>query len=187
MDAKKLPSADRIRALLDYNPESGSLTWKERPREDFKSVGSWKSHNTKYAGKPAFTCRMNGGFDGKIDGGLYRAHRVIWKLVTGLEPTGDIDHIDGNPYNNTWRNLRDVPRALNSKNKCRLRRTTRPYNGVFFRYNAWQAVITIDWKYQHLGSFRTVDEAIAARKRAEAGGGFHENHGRPFRQRVRQP
>lgn len=41
------------------------------------------------------------------------AHKVvkeevwIWKLQTGMDPVGDIVHLNGDPFDNRWKNLRD--------------------------------------------------------------------------------
>lgn len=49
----------------------------------------------------------------------YQATHVIFKLMTGRWPNEGmlIDHIDGNPFNNAWSNLREVTRAQNNYNR----------------------------------------------------------------------
>src|SRR5262245_14420263 len=93
-------SSKQLAELLEYNPETGELRWKRRPRGPQR----W---NTRWAGKPAFTTKLRGGYRmGRIHWGAYYAHRVIWALMTGAWPTSEIDHIDGDPSNNRWANLR---------------------------------------------------------------------------------
>ena len=38
---------------FDYVPESGLLTWRTRPLQQFCDPRVWKLWNTRYAGKPA--------------------------------------------------------------------------------------------------------------------------------------
>ena len=48
----------------------------------------------------------------------YAAHRIIWVLTYGsIEPEMVIDHLDGDPLNNSIENLRLTTCAVNQKNK----------------------------------------------------------------------
>ncbi len=61
----------------------------------------------------------------------YLAHRVVWVLINGkIDNTLDIDHIDGNPWNNRQENLRLVPKLLNQRNRKRMSNNKTGYNGV---------------------------------------------------------
>ena len=44
-----------IRKLLDYDPETGKLTWRARDRKWFKSDRDCNAWNAKLSGKEAFT------------------------------------------------------------------------------------------------------------------------------------
>jgi hypothetical protein len=100
------------------------------------------------------------------------AHRVAWKIMTGVDPT-EIDHIDGNRGNNKWSNLRDGTRSDNLRNVSLKRNNKSGSMGVSFskRQQKWIASI---W----LGSFDSKEEAIEIRKKYEALLGYHANHGR---------
>jgi hypothetical protein len=185
MAAKALPSQEVLRQLLDYNPETGALTWKVRDLHWFSDGSQTRQHNAaiwngKNAGRAALvTALPTGHLYGGIGGTKYLAHRVIWKMVYGVDPIG-IDHIDGNPANNRIKNLRQASQLVNGKNAKTSKRNTSGVMGVEWRSdrNKWVARITVDYRSRHLGCFDTFDAALAARKQAERELGFHENHGR---------
>lgn len=177
---KKLPDRELLTSLLSYNQETGELFWKARPLDSFANERCGKSWNTKWAGKPAFTAVDALGHKiGAISHVLYRSHRVIYKLMTGEDPD-HIDHINGVYADNRWANLRSVPSNVNQKNMKRSRSNSSGTTGVSWdkSKNSWMVVITVDRKSIHLGRFKDINDAIAARKQAEATYGFHINHGR---------
>ena len=88
--------------------------------------------------------------------GFYPAHRVIWKLAYGKDPENVIDHIDGNPSNNSLKNLRDVPVFINAQNRTR---TKKKYLGVVVGPRESRAVITRNGKIYDLGMYDTPEEA----------------------------
>lgn len=173
-----------LRSLIRYEPETGELFWLPRPVEMFPCKCAHHRWTKRFVGKKAFSAKMaNGYLLGRIFGKGFLAHRVVWALVHGEWPKGHIDHIDGNPKNNCINNLRDVPEHLNHRNNARKRDTKAPCNGVQYmpRRKKWRARIHYDGLTRHVGVFETLEEAIAARKDAEAANGFHPNHGRANR------
>lgn len=61
----------------------------------------------------------------------YLAHRVVWLLYYGtIDPDLDIDHIDGNPWNNKITNLRLVPKKVNQRNRKKMKNNSTGLNGV---------------------------------------------------------
>lgn len=184
MAIRKLPPQEVLRQLLEYDPDTGKLFWRERPEslftkgKRFKPSTQSKQWNTRYAGKEAMTSVGAGGYlKGTIDGVYYLAHRVIWKLVTGIDPD-EIDHIDGGRANNRFDNLRDVNRGQNAKNIATPRTNTSGVMGVYSVSKSWTASIRANGLQIHLGTFDTMEEALEARKAAEVAYGYHENHGR---------
>lgn len=111
---------------------------------------------------------------------MYLAHRLAWLLQTGDWPEFEIDHIDGDALNNRWENLRDVPSFENKKNMPLYRTSTSGVAGVRWKTDAgkWVARININGKTVHLGYYGSKEDAVRARKFAEAEHGFHRNHGR---------
>lgn len=180
MATKPLPPQSVLKQLLRYNPETGRLFWRARPLSYFTEERYWKIWNTKNAGKEALISPTRYGYGaGRLfDIGVF-AHRVIWKLVTGCEAE-HIDHVDGNPRNNKFKNLRSVTVSENQRN-CRISKNN--ISGVvgvhWYKNNSkWRAEIGVDGKAKHLGYFNDFKKAIHARKAAEMKYNFHPNHGR---------
>lgn len=153
-----LPSQTYLLECLEYFPESGLLFWKIRPQQHFSTPRGWKVFNGSFSGKQAFTTINLGYYQGGLDGKTYQAHRIIWKMVTAVDPV-DVDHIDHCGTNNKWANLRNATRGQNNINSL-LRK------GVHFipRTGRWRARLTIDYKPFHIGYFSTEADALAARK-----------------------
>lgn len=168
---RQLPSQEFLRALLEYDPETGVFTWKYREGTGYGAP----QFNARYAGKEAFTALCNGYRHGSIIKHRFLAHRVAWKWFYGTEPT-EVDHINGVKTDNRIVNLRCVTRRENSRNQKLHRSNKTGFPGVFFlRENGLYQVMIAS---RHVGRFTSLDEAIAARKSAQADLGFHPNHGR---------
>ena len=171
---RKLPAQELLQQLLSYDPSTGELRWKPRPLEMFTSERAAKSWASQNLGKLAFNTNCNGYKTGKIQGEQHWAHRVIWKLMTGEDPDV-IDHLDGNPANNAWSNLKATDTRGNAMNQRRPRNNVSGVVGVYWirSESRWKA--SIAGKY--LGTFDTFEEAVAARKAAEKVLGYSGRHG----------
>lgn len=110
---KPLPPIDALNAALEYSPDTGDITWRQREDRD-------KAWNAHYAGKTAGCNSGNGYLQIRFDGKGYRYHRIAWALHHGEDP-GDslIDHADGDPLNNRISNLRLATRTDNQRNSKR--------------------------------------------------------------------
>lgn len=173
-----LPSQRALRELLDYDPETGSLTWRERGGHWFDTWASRDSWNAKHAGKEAFGIVARGYRCGRLLGHPVKAHRVIWKWMTGEDPEV-VDHINGQRSDNRWANLRSVSLTENARNCSRPRNNRSGRVGIAGRADGtWRAYIGTGKRQQMLGTFRTFEEAAAARARAERDLEYHSNHGR---------
>lgn len=183
---RPMPSAEYLRECFELR-DGGRLFWRARPARHFQgssfrsAEGCANNWNSAHAGDEAFTTVCHGYRMGLliVDGQRHKlyAHRVIWKMVHGVEPD-EIDHVDGNRSNNDPANLRDVDRAENTKNRRLSRRNKSGCHGVTWaaREQKWavQAPITA----KGLGYYTDLSTAIAVRKAAEHAANFHENHGR---------
>ena len=80
-----------------------------------------------------------------------------------------VDHINGNKYDNRKNNLRVCTIAENCYNKGLLINNTSGYTGVSWskKLNKWRARIGYRRKEYSLGCFDNLDDAIKARKQAE--------------------
>lgn len=174
-----------LEELLEYDPDTGRFVWKPRPARFFGGVRP-KEHtaanwNAIHAGSEAFTAVSVRGYKfGAIFNKTVTAHRVAWAMAHGEWPSGEIDHINGDPLDNRLVNLRQVSRTQNGRNLKKSSANTSGRTGVTWdaSRSKWQAMIRIDRKNVHLGRFATFEDACAARADAELKAGFHANHGR---------
>ncbi|MCP4341331.1 MAG: HNH endonuclease [Desulfobulbaceae bacterium] len=161
------PSYEYIQSILTYDLVSGELLWKFNPKRK-------KNWNTSWAGKVAGSInRPNKKKDYyrrvlNVSGQMIKAHHIVWLLRTGDWPTQEIDHIDRNPLNNRWWNLRLSDRSqqnLNTKLRSDNQSGTK---GVCFDKKAgkWKAEIWRNRKNKFLG-YGTLEECRELRLKAE--------------------
>jgi hypothetical protein len=185
-DMKDLPSIELLRKLLRYEPETGKLFWLERPRDMFPSKRGHSVWNARYANKEAFTCvNAYGYLHGRIARSAYYAHRIAWALFYGEQPSGEVDHINGDKADNRLENLRDVSRSVNQRNVPLKASNKSGHNGVIWHSasSKWMARITINQVVKYLGVYENIEDAIAARVAAQSGLGFTDRHGNNEAQR----
>ncbi len=89
----------------------------------------------------------------------------------------EVDHINGDGSDNRWCNLRESNPQKNACNRRRRKTNSSGCTGVFRKHDRWFALITFHGKRKHLGTFRSLDAAIKARKDAERELGFSPEHG----------
>jgi hypothetical protein len=145
---------DQLRALLHYNPETGIFTWKV------------KTCRKVVPGAIAGYIKPEGYTIIRINKKRYVASRLAWFYVTENWPLNDIDHIDGNPRNNAFNNLRDVSTAANIQNQKRAhsRNKTGKLLGVSKLKSSkrWRARICTNGVSTLIGWFDTPEEAHQA-------------------------
>lgn len=150
---RSLPAltADRLREVLRYDPETGVFTW-------LVCMSNARS------GAVAGGVRADGYWRIGVDKIVYLAHRLAWLYVNGEWPSNQIDHIDGSRSNNRINNLRDVSNDVNQQN----RRWARSDNissgliGVGMKRGKWRARIQVGGVLRQIGTFDTPEEAHAA-------------------------
>lgn len=151
---RKPLTAERLREILHYDPETGLFTWCAHTTPRHRTTG----------GQIAGRRQSRGYIQITIDGRCYVAHRLAWFYITGSWPAAEIDHINGIRDDNRFVNLREATRAQNMANSRRLHSNTSGFKGVSFdkRDGRWRAYIRGNQRRHHLGSFDTPEEAHAA-------------------------
>lgn len=193
MAIRPLPDPILLRKLIEYRPDTGELIWLPRPPEIFAEGRRGAEHtcavwNTKNAGKRALGhVHSKRHFAGTLLGQVFLAHRVAWAVHYGVSEFGLIDHRDGNGFNNRIKNLRLASWEMNMQNAQQRRDCSSGVTGVHWHVNKrwgnphWVARIQCGKRRIFLGSFETLDEAVAVRRLAEERYGFGPVHGRPVR------
>lgn len=175
-----LPSQEYLKECLNYNPLTGLLHWKERPREHFKTAHGWNIFNSKFANKIAMNQKRKDGYlSGGLDGKTYFTHRIVYKIFHGTEPE-HILHSKGNREDNRIQSLSEGTENENMKDQKKYTTNKSGVVGVCFHKvtSKWQAFINDNGKKFYLGLFLEKDAAIAARKEAEVKWKYHPEHGK---------
>lgn len=142
---------ERLRELLDYDPETGIFT-----RRITRGNGA--------AGQPAGADCGRGYLKIAIDGRDYRAHRLAWFYHYGEWPPGEVDHKNTIKADNRIANLRLATPVENCRNRPLRSDNTSGYRGVSYSKakSKWTAYIYIDGKKRQLGVHEAPEAAAAA-------------------------
>lgn len=145
-------SAERLRELLSYDAAAGPFRWR-------RTVSS-----TAVAGSEAGSRHTFGYITIRIDGRRYLAHRLAWLYQTGDWPAGHIDHINRQPSDNRFSNLRLATNAQNSFNGSGPAPGQSGFRGVVWhaRDRVWQARIRHNGRRLTLGTYHSAIEAAKA-------------------------
>lgn len=136
-----LPSVGELNELFEYR--DGNLYWKVDRR----------GHKVK--GQLAGGVSKKGYRHVRVAGVYYKVHRLIWKMHYGTDPGPYLDHINGNKLDNRIGNLREVDNSTNCLNR-------KQKNYQRTRSGRYTARTMVNYKYVHLGTHDTIEEAEAA-------------------------
>lgn len=143
---------ERLRTLIDYNPETGVFKRKVKlsSRANLeKEIGVIAQNGRKYI---------------SVDGKPYLAHRLAWLYVTGSWPTQNIAFLDRDYLNLRFANLKEETFAETaSKGCCRSGNSSGIKNVSWDKYKKkWVATKTQDYKRILLGYFDNKEDAAKA-------------------------
>ena len=145
-------SQSELKELVSYDPETGVFTLAKHRHGTTRKVGEQVGSFTKA-----------GYLETCISQKRYLLHRLAFLYMTGSLPDKVVDHINGNPADNRWGNLRCVNHRANAENTDKLRAdNTTGYRGVHRWHGKYRAKINSGGKQIHLGTFETAEQAAKA-------------------------
>ncbi len=112
----------RIKDVLSYDPETGSLTWKSK-------TSAWDRTGDEAAPLP----NDKGYRYISLDKGDYLAHRLAWVIMKGEFPKGRLTFKDGDKSNLKWENL------IERQPLCKAKFDHRTAEGKSAYGKAWRA------------------------------------------------
>lgn len=150
-------TAERVRELFHYDPETGLFT-----RRVSRRAGT-KAGDIAGGIKPS-------GYRVIWIGANHMAHRLAWLYVHGVWPDGHIDHINQVKDDNRIANLRIATRSENMQNRRMYKNNASGFRGVYWlkKHKRWTAKIVANGKKSYLGFYLTPEEAYAAYCKAAA-------------------
>ena len=158
---------ERLKETVKYDRETGFFHWVEARRG-------------LLIGDRAGCTSPEGYVVIRIDGTLYQAHRLAWLYVTEEDPKTGIDHINGNPSDNSFVNLRLASQEHNVLNARKRTDNTSGIKGVCWcpRKNKWRGYVSVRGRQVLSKYFDRKDAAtIAVRAVREHLHGEFTNHG----------
>lgn len=157
-------TAQQLRAILDYDHQTGVFRWKHR----HDAPACW---NAKWAGRVAGRDNGRGYVGISINNRRHYAHRLAWLYVFGCFPPEGrvIDHADDNRSNNAIANLQLATVSQNGSRRPAPKHNTSGITGVSWnsRRLKWEAYITVNSSRIALGFFESKETAITKRRAAE--------------------
>ena len=173
-------AADIFLKSLDYDPDTGILTW--RPKDESKF--DCKRWNTRYAGKEAGCLDISNGYKNimlksEIFRRRFKYHRVAWLVFYGEWPSKQVDHINHIRSDNRICNLRDVTHQQNCRNRGMNSNNTSGVMGVCWHREVgkWVAQSACKGEKIFVGSYASKEDAAEAICNYYESNGFHPNHG----------
>lgn len=172
MSATEPLTRKRLKELLDYNPETGVFTWKEREsgskgfRQAGKTAGRvWRGRYTSYRTI-------------KVDQVDYLAHRLVCLYVKGYWPE-ETDHRNGVGIDNHLKNLSFGTKAQNLRNRALSSNSSTGVCGVSFIQDKGVYAVSVksEGKTYWGGRFKTLGEATKKARQMYENLGFPPTHG----------
>lgn len=161
------PTQTELKEFLSYDPTTGYLIWIK------------KLAHTTVIGSRAGSLSKSGYRRLTFRGRNYQEHHIIWCIVYGQFPVGQIDHENQIRDCNVINNLREVTKAENARNRSRISNHL-DEAGIWYckRRKRYIAEITYEGKKVFQKSYIDIEDAIKERKAKALELGFHDNHGK---------
>jgi hypothetical protein len=141
-------TAERLREVLSYDPETGYFFWKEH--RDKRRIGE----RAGPVGDGTYYRSI------AIDGTQFFEQRLAWLYVTGEWPLFIVDHKNEDKTDNRFENLRDVNWSVNNLRKTLHPKNTTGRTGVSLHQSGrYRASLYHNGRQVYHKLFATVDEA----------------------------
>jgi len=168
-EAKEKIDAKLVQRAFRYCPQTGKFWHQERPSAWFRSPAAAAAWNAAYAGKPVGRAYHNKGYHLlTFQNKKIRAHRAAFACELGHWPHGEVDHINGDPADNRWSNLRVCSHRLNRVNTGGWENSSSKFVGVSWNRRAgkWMAQYMAGGVNHYLGLYESAEGAARARDAA---------------------
>ena len=135
----------QIKERLNYDPNTGILTWKSVVR-----------YSNRRIGQQAGRVNSLGYRQVELLGKKRKATNLIWYMQTGVYPSEKIiDHKNRIKSDDRWENLRESTWAQNQANTGIRSDNTSGYKGIHYckNINKWRATLQYNKKKVHIGYF----------------------------------
>ncbi len=149
-------TADELKSVLHYDPDTGAFSWKTENRNGWKPGLPAGSKGRFGASKKEYVQIM-------IGRRKYYAHRLAWLYMTGEMPALRVAHLNNDGTDNRWCNL-----VHESAFETQIRNhpdlpSGGEYPGVRRRGNRFEARVKVKGGYVTVGYFDTPELAHRAR------------------------
>ena len=166
---KPLPPREELEKMWAYDPQTGVFRHKI-------------TYGSKKKGEIAGTDGTNRYVCLRYKGKLLAAHRVAWLFVYGEDPCDVfIDHINGDCYDNSIKNLRLCNVQQNACNQSLSAKNKTGVKGVSWcsKTKQYKGAVTFNRKYYFAGRFDELQQAIDAVRslRNQLHGDFYTHRG----------
>jgi hypothetical protein len=160
---------EMLASVLTFDESKGRFYW----------LGTGRG---KPVGKEAGSFDAHGYGQINVFGKVWKEHRLVWLWMHGELPPCQLDHVNHDRRDNRPENLRLADNIENHKNRPMQNSNKSGYIGVWHdkKRGHFQAYINVNRKRINLGQFKTLEQAIEARRSANLKYGFHENHGSDY-------
>jgi len=169
LEKESLLTANEVKKLLHYDPETGFFTWLCDPFTGPRRKGTIAGVIGSFGYRSIKIAQIK-----------YMAHRLAWLVTYGSWPIFDVDHINGRQDDNRIENLRV---ATKQQNNCNMKAPSTNKSGAKNVHwhkdsNRWRVQIKNKGQSIHIGYFD--DFELASFVASEARLKYHAEFARNF-------